>query len=340
MPSPVTAGRSFIPGLRSDALSTYRRMYDIQREKLSAVMQIGLPSTRRTEFYFFWRSAPHIIRWAYGRPLPFKGFHGVRFNVTNVRFAMGIAWFADDRADDQTQSLVSQARQLGDSAALHEERVFFQMMLGSTDDDLLAAAGSDPGNEDSDGGIPNAPDGAALFSAANARFGAARGNLIAGTAVTAGITEATFRADYFSAREQFGLFQETEGQPLFNPSLVESKATLIFNMSNWNVAAAAFQRSVIPESSAGVSSEIMAAGLAPDLWPTQRLTTDDFAVGLTGPEMKAVFSQHREEFQEVMATDQNSDITRIEDKEFMRFKLRSGFGVNEPYSLIWVDEEA
>ncbi len=338
MPAPVVAGRSFIPGLRSELLGTYRRMFETRRDRLSKVMTMDLPSTRRTEFYFFWQSAPHMVKWAYGEGMGESGFKGVRFNITNVRWGRAISWQADDRADDQTNSLLQQARGLGESAALLDERVFFQIMQGTSDADLLTARGADPGNEDTAGGVPNAPDGQALFSTTrdgtNDRFGATNGNLLTGTAATAGPSEANMRTDYWTVREQFGLLQDTEGQPLFNSSDLESEAVFIFAMNNWEIASQAFQRSTIPVSSAGVSSELEAAGLAPTLWPSARITTDDYFTGLVGPATRAVFSQSRESINEIVATMANSDIARQVDEESIRFKLRKGFGVAEPYALI------
>lgn len=345
MPSPVVAGRSFIPGLRAELLGTYRRMYEGQRDRLGRVMNLDLPSTRRTEFYFFWQSAPHMVRWAYGENMSEGGFKGVRFNITNVRWGRAISWQADDRADDQTNSLLQQARGLGESAALLDERVFFQILQGTTDGDLLTdSSGTTPGNEETSGGVPNAPDGQSLFSTTNdgsaARFGATGGNLLTGTAITAGPTEATMRADYWAVREQFGLLQDTQGQPLFGSQVLEGEAVFILAADNWEIATQAFQRSIIPVSSAGVSSELEAIGLTPTIWPSQRITTDDYFTGLASVPNRAVFSQSREGITEVIATMQNSDLARQSDEESIRFKVRKGYGVGEPYALIQTNNPA
>ena len=342
MPSPVVAGRSFIPGLRSELLGTYRRMYEAQRERLARVMNLDLPSTKRTEFYFFWQSAPHMVKWAYGEQMSEGGFKGVRFNITNVRWGRAISWQADDRADDQTNSLLDQARGLGQSAALLDERVLFQIMQGTTDADLLSDAGGDPGNESTAGGVPNAPDGQALFSTTSdgsaARFGATGGNLLTGSALTTGPLEASMRTDYWAVREQWGLMQDTEGQPLFNSQDLEGEVVFALAADNWEIATQAFQRSVIPVAAgsggAGVTDELGARGLTPTIWPTQRITTDDFYSALASVGNRAVFSQSREGINEVIATMENSDIARQSDEESIRFKLRRGYGVAEPYALI------
>ena len=346
MPSPVVAGRSFVPGLRAELLGTYRRMFESQRERLARAMALDLPSTRRTELYFFWLSAPHMVKWSYGETMSEGGFKGRRINITNVRWGRAISWQADDRADDQTNSLLDQARGLGQSAALLDERVLFQIMQGTSDADLLTDAGADPGNEDTAGGVPNAPDGQALFSTTRDgsadRFGASNGNLLTGTALTAGPAESDMRTDYWSVREQYGLFQDTEGQPLFNSRDLESQVLFIFAMNNWEIASQAFQRSVIPDQAggAGVSAELIAAGLAPLMWPSPRITTDDYFSALVGAPIRAIFSQSREPINEVIATMENSDIARQTDEESIRFKLRKGFGVAEPYAMIQTNNVA
>ncbi len=326
--SPVVAGRSFVAGIRSGFLSTYRRHYEALRDRLEMVMALGLPSTRRTETYFFWGSAPHITRWAYGQSLPVKGFKGIRFDVTNVRWGHGVEWEDDDAADDQTNSLINHARDLGRSAAYLDERVFFQILQNSTDAELLST-------------VPNAPDGQALFSTTNDgtndRFGASNGNLLTGTAATAGPAESDMRTDYFSARIQFRLMQDTEGQPLFDYGAVDGPAVIIMAADNEDIAAAAFQRSVIPESSAGVSSEIKAASKTPTIWVTQRVTTDDYFVGLQDVENKAVFMQEREAVSESPANETNSDLARQQDRHYIRWKLRRGYSVATPYGLVQVN---
>lgn len=322
--APVIAGASFAAGLRSEFLSTYRRMEREKRELLSRVMRLDIPSTRRTEDYFFWESAPHIRIWLRGETMTSKAFKGVKFSITNYRWAHAIEWYNEDLQDDQTKSLLDHARGLGRSAAILDERVFFQLIRQATDLDLLQT-------------LPNAPDGAAIFAttaAGSARFGATNGNLLTGSGVAAA---ADIRTDYWAAVEQFKLFQDTEGQPLFDDDITDGAFVVVYNAANEQVFAEAFLREIIQGSSAGVSDEIRAAGKTPQLWSTQRITDNDWFVVAAGAEVKPVFSQLREGMSEVIATMQNSDTARATGLESIRFKKRKGFGVSTPYAGIQIN---
>ena len=48
----VASGLSFAAGLRTEALSTYRRKYTGIESKLGPAMRFNVPSTRRTEDYY------------------------------------------------------------------------------------------------------------------------------------------------------------------------------------------------------------------------------------------------------------------------------------------------
>lgn len=329
MPAPVVAGSSFRGGLRSELLGTYARQYEGIRATLQGAMTMDIPSDKRAEFYFYWESAPHFARWAYGEPMSEESFKGIQFEVPNHRWAKAISWQADDLADDVTRSLLTHARGLGQSAAMIDERVFFQILLGSTDNDLLPS-------------VPNAPDGSSLFAGTSStRFGATDGNIV--TATTTGVTEDEIRTNYWTARQRFRLFQDTKGQPLLNDGVVDGPALVIFNAANESTFAAAFQRSTFPVPSeasagAGVSDEIAASGKTPTLRPTQRITDDDWFVFLTSVQLKPIFSQAREALREVIANMQNSDLARQFDEESIRFKMRKGYGVALPYGAIQINE--
>lgn len=319
--APVIAGASFAAGLRSEFLSTYRRMLGEKRELLSRVMRLDIPSTRRTEDYFFWESAPHIRIWLRGDTMTAKSFKGVKFSITNFRWAHAIEWYNEDLQDDQTKSLLDHARGLGRSAAILDERVLFQLLREATDLDLLQAQ-------------PTAPDGSAIFATTAggaARFGATNGNLLTGGGVA---SAAAIRTDYWAAVAQIKQFQDTEGQPLFDDDVTDGAYTVFYGAANEEVFAQAFLREIIQGSSAGVSDEIRAAGKTPLLWSTQRITDNDWFLAASSAEVKPVFSQLREPMSEVIATMQNSDIARETGLESIRFKMRKGFGVSTPYAAV------
>ena len=329
MPSLVASGAALAAALKTEAMSTYRRMYDGRKEVLSQVMKLGIPSDKRLERYMFWESAPHIVRWPRGEAKRYKGFASILFEVENFEYARAISWRRIDREDDLSNSLVERARDLGQSIGLLEERVFFQILQSTTDADLLAA-------------IPTAPDGKALHHAngigSTNRFGVSGGNAI-NAAASAGVgSAATVRTDYYKARIRAAQFQDTEGQPLHNPSVVDGGAVVIYAADKVEEFQQAFIQERIQGSAAAPTNVILEAGLAPTLWTTQRVTTStDWWLFLTASDHRSVFSQNREGIRTVMATAENSDHSRETGQESIHFETRLGFGCMTPYVSISVD---
>lgn len=322
MPATVTAGASFRAGLRSELLGTYKRMYESIRPRLEVAMGLDFPSDKRSEYYFYWESAPHMARWAYGNDMSEEGFKGIQFEVLNHRWAKAISWQSDDRADDQTRSLLDHARGLGESAALLDERVLWQIIEGTTDAQLLPT-------------IPNAPDGTALHSGSgNARFGETNGNT---TVVALATTDATARTGFWTAIGQMRGFQDIQGQPLLDPGAIDGPKLIAFEPGAEDSFTQAFLRELVNDggtAGAGASNEILAAGHKVTLWSTQRCATTHHIVFLGGAIIKSVFSQLREGMGEVVATNQNSDLARQRDEESIRFKVRKGYGVALPYATM------
>lgn len=329
MPNPVLAAASFAPGLKTEFLRTYYRQYDGIKDQVSKYMRLGIPSDKDLETYFFWESAPHMKRWIRGTPMSSKAFKGVKYTATNYEWAHSIDWHFADEQDDQTKSLPDQARQLGQSAALIEERVFFQILTGGSDAELLES-------------VPTAPDGQNLFSTTSdgsaARFGATNGNSLTGT----GTSQAQIRTDFFSVMSQFRQFQDTEGQPLWDTSVLDSPVTILIPatatiMENFG---AVFQQelthTVISSTGAAVSNVIKAMGFQVRLCFTQRLTGNSWYAVLEGADVKPVFSQMRQSPAEINADFNNSDDVRHTGYKSMGFYARLGFGVSTPYAAIKV----
>ena len=329
MVTPIIAGASFEPGLKLEFLRTYYRMYDGIKEELSRVMRLGIPSDKDVERYFFWESAPHIKRWLRGTPIASKAFRGIRYTATNYEWARSVDWHFADEQDDQTKSLMDQARQIGQSFGILEERVYFQITTAGTDFELLPT-------------VPTAPDGQALYSTTSdgttARFGATNGNSLTGT----GTTQAQIEADFFSVMAQFRLFQDTEGQPLWDKRTVDSPVTIFFAANgtlDLNFAAV-FQReithSVLSSTGAGVSNVIKARGFQVRLVPTQRLTGNSWYATLEGADVKPIFSQMRQSPAEWNMDFANSDQAKSTGYKSLGFYGRLGFGVSTPYATVKV----
>lgn len=332
----VVASNLLTAGLRSDFWDTYERTYNGMQARLSKVMELNVPSDKLTEIYGYFLSSPYPRRWPRGEGLPNKNFKGVQFSVTNRDWAVRVSWHENDRQDDQTKSLRDRATAAGEHFATLDERVFFQINTGATDSQLLPA-------------IPNAPDGVGLYSATDGdsanRFGVSGGNIVTGNGVA---SAGTIRSDFFNAIERFRQFQDTEGQPLWDDSVIDSGYVLFFNVANWQVVAEAFQQGRTMQilqnvaaaenvAAATPTNIVMDSGLNVELVPTQRITDNDMFVYLKGARRKPIFKQVRQPIREWFATMDNSDSSRDTKIEYAQWEARFGYGVMLPYGAVQIN---
>ena len=321
----VLAANTLTAGILSTFRDTYRNKRKTADARLTNVMQQDLPSDKETELYAFFNSAAHPVRQPKGQAVSSKPFDSVTFSVQNFKYSRQIEWFEEDREDDQTDSLMSQARSMGENFAHLNERIFFQIIQEATDLDLLPA-------------IPNAPDGAAIYSlldgAGNVRFGRTGGNLNAGTGVA---SSAAIRTDFWNAIEAFREFQDTESEPLWDEATLEGGYTVIYGAANEEAFREAFQQTRTLDGGAALTNIIMESGTKVKLWSTQRITDNDWYVFMDGSPIKAVFHQKRRATRGLDRTHQNSDTARNLDIEAVKFDLRAGFSVNTVYQTVKVN---
>lgn len=319
-------------GLRSEFITTYRQRYALVRERLSPVMTLGIPSDKFEEIYGYYDSSPHWRRLPRGETIASKPLRAVQYRAKNVDWGIKIEWHKNDREDDQLRDLMTQARSAGEKGALIHERVFFQFLTGVTDPELMDS-------------VPNAPDGAALYAttaAGSARFGVTGGNLLTGSGVA---TSAAIRADFFNAIEQFRLFQDTEGQPLWDDATLDGGYTVIYGAANEQVFREAFQQArTVQATAAGqastgaaVSNIVLDAGISVRLWSTQRITDNDWYIFLNASPIKAIFQQEREGIKDYAETMENSDNARRTKIESIQWDARYGYGINIPYQTVKIN---
>lgn len=324
-PVPVHAADVLTAGLRADYWDTYFRTYDGLKPVLSQFMELDIPSDKLTEIYGYFLSAPYPRRWVRGQGIPTKNFKAASFQVTNKDYAVKVPWHANDRQDDQTRSLTDAAKGAGRNFATLDERVLVQIISGSTDIDLLES-------------IPNAPDGVAIFSATDgdgaARFGVSGGNIITGTGVA---SSEAIRTDYFSALVRMRAFQDTEGQPLWDQSLIDQGVSIMFSSANEKVFTEAFKQQFTVQSSVSPTNIILDANKRVTLCPTPRLSGNDWFVFLSAVPRKPIFRQTRQPIQEFFETMDNSDEARRTKLESAQWDCRYGYGVMLPYGCAKVD---
>lgn len=321
----VNSSQVLANGLRTEFIDMYSSVRNrLADSRLASVMDLSVGATNREHDFAYFESAPHFDLWRRGDEITSKGMDSKSFNVQVYEWGRRVPWLAWDRADDQTGSLMDVARQAGESAGLLPERMFFDLIQNSAS--LLPA-------------IPTAPDGAAMFATTAggaARFGATNGNLLTG----GGVTAAAILTDYYDAIEQFLLFQDTEGQPLFSDTLLQQPFILIHPVQLTEAMEAAFlQRQQLGDATAGGAKSNLVADTAKrvTLWPSARCTdANDWYLFLGSPPKQATFFLDREGVKEETALmdDNNSDHARKTAEESIQWWSRSGAGIALPYGAI------
>lgn len=334
----IEAAHLLVNGLLNDARDTYTALSREADARLSLVMDT-VPTDNRRKDLAYLEAAPHFEFWRRGESIPKDSMKSVKFEAIAHNFARRVAWHKDDRADDQLQTIMESARMVGASAALNPERIFFDLLLGTTN--FLPA-------------VPNAPDGADFFNAtdgaSNDRFGFSGGNVVTGTGVTA---VSDIKSGYYAAIEAFKGFQDGKGQPLFRDDICDGGVVIIFGSANTEIFEEAFiqrrQGMGIDTTGAISTATGVTAGTTPSnvildasrdvtLWGTQRITTNSWYVFLKRSPKKAAFLFEREPLKEFSSLegDNNGDLTRDTGEEYVQWETRQGGGIHLPYGAVQV----
>lgn len=325
----VLASSVLANGLRTEFTNTYMDTRRASDARLSLVMS-DISATNRTHDFAYFNAAGHIEFWRRGDAIPSEAFDSTTFPATVHNWGKRVEWHRDDRQDDQTQSLEQMARQIGRSAGLVRERMFFDLLTGTAS--FLPS-------------IPNAPDGVGFFSttdgASAARFGITSGNLLTGSGVA---SVSAVRADYYAAYEQFKQFQDGKGQPLFTDDIVDSGMVVIHSAADTEVMEETFvqrRQGIVEGTDAGTTPTNLVQDASRDvtLWGTSRLATGDWYVFLKGAPVMPTFFLDRQGIVESQALegDNNSDMVRDTKTEYVQWDMRAGAGIALPYGAIKVN---
>lgn len=326
----IEAANSTAHGLESTFLRTYQDAVMIPNPTLDWVMERDIPGTGLTHKYFFWNSVPKIRRWPRGTKIPKKGFKGIQFEVETVDWGEKIEFHYNDVQDDRTKSLLPHTRTLASDAQKLDERVFFEMISGTVDADLLES-------------VPNAADGTSIFSS-SARFGHANGNIVSGT----GTTAALIKDDYYSGLERFALFQDTEGRELFAQGVLEEGVVIAFPVAMLSEFEEAFEQKIQLKivtnvaanenvGGAGVSNVIQDARRKVTLWPTQFLTGTDWYMFLKAAPVKPIFSVLVDPMTTLVWDLNNSDEAKETGYLGFGVRMRKAYGAASTFGALKID---
>lgn len=332
----VIAANLLLAGLRTEFVDTMKSDYAAIVQEYAPVMRLNVPSDKATEFYAYPESPPYPKRWPRGTVPASEGFDAKQWSTPNFDWVLRVDWHENDREDDQTSSLYQQARDAGSNWSSIPERVFFQIINGTSDPDLLPV-------------VPNASDGAAIWSATNGgggdRFGLSGGNIETGTGVA---SDAAIQNDYFNSIERMRQFKNTKGFPYWSPRTLDKGFVLFFGAHRTKEYLSAFKnmRTVkIITNVAGTenvaavtpSNVVLESGQQVELRPTTYITGDDAFLFAVGSSKRAIYEQTRRQVRETNATVENSDKVRDTKEEYIQWDSRGGFGVALPIMAVKID---
>lgn len=318
-------------GLLATFSDNYIKIRNRQADsRLGAVMDLAVPATNRRHEFGYFNAAPHMEYWPRGATIPTDTMDSVQFSAFVHDWGRRVPWHANDRKDEQTGTLMAAAAAAGRSAALLPERFFFDLIVNTTN--TLPA-------------VPNAPDGAAFFSATDgasaARFGFTGGNLVSGGGIN---STSLVLTDYYKAIAAFLQFQDGKGQPLLSAEIVDAGTIVICAAADIEIMERAFlqkRQGVVMGTDAGTtpSNLVMDASRNVELWPSARLSTGDWFVFLKASPIKPTFELSREGVLEDMAIQgmNNSDLVRTTQEEYVQWGLRSGAAINLPIGAIKIN---
>lgn len=328
-----------LDAFRGDLQATYVNTYNKKMKgdpRVADIMELGLPTDKRQEFYGYPLSAPTVDFWQRGQPIPRETSAMVTWEVDNDSFGKAFEFHEDDLNDvGKVMGAQAWVRGLASRGAQLPDRVGFQIADGTTNRKLLP-------------GIPLAPDGVGLFSAldgdGNARFGyvgpgTETGNIVKG----AGYSPDAIRSTFLDKVIPYYLgAQDTKGEPLNDQSEVESGITIVCNSRFAGVFGKAFtQARTLEEGTVGAaatSNYILDGGFKVKLWPTQRKSSLNWFCVAVNAGPKPLLQQVRLALRSIDEDRSNSDRARNTKMNAFQVDLRHGYGVALPYTACQVDE--
>ncbi len=327
-------------GLRNDFADTYEREAGATERDLNPILDTTGEAQARTETFGYFESADHPRRVDQHETVSGESFDAVNYTATLYNYELLIDWHEDDEADERLGRLFQRANEGGRNYGLLDDRIAWQIILGSTDDELLPT-------------VPNAPDGAALYNATagdgSDRNGISGGNVITGSGVNTGHD---VRTDVFNSIERIGGFTDTKGQPLHPPAILDRGFTVFYNINNSQIWAEGFRQATTVQkvagdgtagatddvaTAAGVSNVVMDSGMNITLRPTTRITDNDAFIFLNDPIIRPLARLSKGGLIVNEGTRANSDEARKKGQRYIVWKDRRMYVVNQPLSTVHIN---
>jgi hypothetical protein len=324
--NPVQGNEALTLAVKNNFADTYAKDYTQMAARLEDMMELAIPSDQFKEIYAYSESRPIVKRRPDGDSRHIGSYRYRSFEIVNYAWQTGVEWDTRQAIYDQLGTIESDAAEAGSSFAGLSERVFFQLVQSTTDTDLLANSS------------PNAPDGAALYSTTDGasanRFGVSNGNLLSGSGVA---TAQAIRDDMYSAAEQFELFQDTQGEPLFSEGTLDQGYVILAGTANKQIFEEAFLQVRSLDGSVIPTNILLDGTLNVTLHTTQRITDNDWYIFAKGARVKPIVEQIASPLQEMYFDQSNSDRARFNGVAGFLWEEERGYGINLPYGTIKVN---
>jgi len=313
--------------------AAYDQSSVVMQELVSAIWA-EWPTERPTERYTYLESTPQMRIWMRGDNRESKAFRAVSWTTDTYDYQVKVEFHRNDDQDHQGRMGVKQkATSAGNTTGAMPIRFLSQMVESATDHELLPS-------------IPTAPDGAAPFATTaggSARFGATGGNLLTGS----GAAGESIRDDYFAGVEQFMLFQNTEGFPLWDPGLLSQGITIMYPVALMQAMAEAFKWNRPVSTVMGADGSVGAAAttnitqdfqipVTPIVNPYLSDTVDWYMF-LNGSPVKPIYQGVQQPLQNDIWDRSNSDIARDSKVEAVGWDARWSHGFGPMYQSIKIN---
>lgn len=330
----VNSSAQLINGASKEFWNTWSGIKNRQSSSyLSMVMQ-RMPMTNRYLDIVYRESAPHIEEWSPGNSIPVEGMGSKSHRIVTRNWGKILKWPQDDREDDQTGTLLADARGVAESIDLADERAFFDTLLGQTN--FLRVT-------------TNAPDGLPMFSSST-RFGSGSGNIVSGWT---GNSSQDAIDGYYDARTRLLSFTDTKGQPLWQAEQIDNGGLLIIcstaDQKVWDQglkqtmqvvtvnAAGAENPGASGVAAAAGSNVLIETNKSTVLWPSSRVSTGEAYVIMRNTPVKPFIAGDRRPPREVSSlagSASASDVTKLQGVEYWGVEFRRGYKPNLPYGCI------
>lgn len=329
MPAQVVATALFFPKLRTDFWATYRANETQVDERLGKIMNLSIASDMASEAFGYAQAAPVARYWNEGDAIPSDSFLTNLFLQRSYKFGIGVAISQTSIEDDQSKMIMARVLESAESFALLKERHFYWGITGGTTSDAIQLQPN----------LPLCPDGAALASATdgsgNSRFNVSGGNI----QTTSGVGSATaIINDLVNGMSRIAAYQNTQGQPYWNPSDIQRELAIVFSSANYlNFRSALSQMFIVAASgNAAPSNIVLDADLKVMPIPNPRITNNNWLIAATATPTKFAYWLERVAPKEVVGETGNSDLAREFDVFKLYVRSRGAIGFSLPVQTAFV----